>query len=697
RPFPNLLEGLKQLEQAILSSVDPERMLVKLLNIVRSNSESKLTEAIQGESTWREIELGHFKTLVESVNDWIWEVDTFGLYTYVSPRIKDLLGYEPSEVLGKTPFDFMPDEEAERVRKVFAEIARNRHPFYALENINRTRNGDLIVLETSGVPYFDSQGRFLGYQGVDRDITERMKVKDELRKSKDKLQNILDTSSDWIWEIDLTGQHIYSNPRLLDLLGYQPDEFIGKKYFEFLHSEDLKEVEEILPRLISEKKGWHGWVLRWRHKDGSYRYLESSAKPILNALNEVVGYSGSDRDITERKTNEMALLAATQAAESANQAKDLFLAKMSHEIRTPLTTIVGFGELLEDADLTPEQKKYLDAINTSGSALASLINDILDLSKAETGKLAIRPKSFKLQTLISKLVATQEPQIEAKNLSVHIHINHDVPDLLVGDQLRIQQVLLNLLGNAIKYTDKGSINITVSVIEETDLRVLLDLSIKDTGIGIPKDLQEHIFKPFAQAPGAGTNNHGGFGLGLTISRSLAVLMGGSIRLESGEGVGSTFHLVIPLQKKKGSLSEKTCQQGKSSLWTGPPLNILLAEDNPVNSHFIKIVLENMGHEVTVAENGKVALDTLNAKTFDLALMDIQMPVMTGQDVLHVIRELEKITGKRLLVIALTAYALIGDQEKYLNMGFDGYLSKPFKARELVKELVRVVKPRGPSL
>ncbi|MBW2477464.1 MAG: PAS domain S-box protein, partial [Deltaproteobacteria bacterium] len=163
RPFPNLPEGLKQLEQAILSSVDPERMLVKLLNIVRSNSESKITEAIHGESTWRDIELGHFKTLVESVNDWIWEVDTFGLYTYVSPRIKDLLGYEPSEVLGKTPFDFMPDEEAERVRRVFAEIARNRHPFYALENINRTRNGDLIVLETSGVPYFDSQGRFLGY------------------------------------------------------------------------------------------------------------------------------------------------------------------------------------------------------------------------------------------------------------------------------------------------------------------------------------------------------------------------------------------------------------------------------------------------------------------------------------------------------------------------------------------------------
>jgi signal transduction histidine kinase/ActR/RegA family two-component response regulator len=399
---------------------------------------------------------------------------------------------------------------------------------------------------------------------------------------------------------------------------------------------------------------------------------------------------GAVTDITERKTNEVALLAATQVAEAASQAKALFLAKVSHEIRTPLTSIIGFTELMEDAELTPEYKKYLATIKTSGIALASLIDDVLDLSKIEAGKLAVKPKDFSLHNLITRMVTTQEPQIEEKNLTCDISIDTGVPDVLIGDPLRIQQVLLNLLRNAIKFTEKGDIGIAVSVVEESGMRVLLDIVVRDSGIGISANLQERIFEPFVQALGSRTHKYGGSGLGLTISQTLAGLMGGTIRVQSQEGVGSTFHLLIPLQRKNDNLSGKPLPERKPSLWSGPALNILLAEDNPVNSLFIKTVLENMGHAVTVAENGKVALDTLKTNNFDLVLMDIQMPLMNGVDVLRVIRELEKQSGKHLTVIALTAYALIGDKENYLNMGFDGYLSKPLKTKDLVDELVRVV-------
>jgi CheY-like chemotaxis protein len=228
------------------------------------------------------------------------------------------------------------------------------------------------------------------------------------------------------------------------------------------------------------------------------------------------------------------------------------------------------------------------------------------------------------------------------------------------------------------------------VAEKSGHGILLDITVKDTGIGIPTALQEHIFEPFFKVFEPRSPHYAGSGLGLTISQSLATLMGGTIRVESQEGVGSTFHLLIPLQIKIDNRLEKHLPKNERLHWSGPALKILLAEDNPINIQLVKAVLENMGHVVTVAENGMVALDILQANTFDLMLMDIQMPVMDGVDALSALRDLEQISGKHLTVIALTAYALIGDKEKYLKMGFDGYLSKPFTTKALVDELVRVM-------
>ena len=492
-----------------------------------------------------------------------------------------------------------------------------------------------------------------------------------------------------VFELDLSGKLRFANRKAFEIFGYTEEAFAqGLNAFDMVAPEERTLARErILQRLAGEEVGAKEYTAL--RKDGSTFPVLLNAIPIIKEL-EPVGLLGIMTDITERKSNEMALLAATQAAEAASQTKDMFLAKVSHEIRTPLTTIVGFGELLEDADLTPEHKKYLAAINSSGSALASLIDDVLDLSKVEAGKLALKPKEFSFHNLINKLVATQAQKIEKKNLSININIDPDIPDGLTGDALRIQQVLLNLLGNAIKFTEKGEISVTATVVEKTGLRVLLDIAVEDTGIGIPADVQEHIFEPFAQILDPRRPDCSGSGLGLAISRSLAGLMGGSIRVESQEGVGSTFHLLVPLQMKTGNLSDKPLTERESSLWSGPALTILLAEDDAVNADLIKTFLENMGHTVTIAENGKVALDSLQSNAFDVALMDIQMPVMNGTDVLTVIREQEKTTGKHLIMIALTANALVGEKEKYLKMGFDGYLSKPFRTNELIDEMVRLV-------
>ncbi len=646
-----------------------------------------ITERKQAEMGLHKSEVG-YKLLVENQNELVVKVDADGRFLFVSPSYCKAFGKNEEELLGKSFMPLVHEEDRAPTAKAMESLLHPPHTAYIEQRAMTTEGWRWLAWSDRAI--VDEKGRVEAIVGVGRDVTLRRQVAEELRANKEKLQNIIDTSSEWIWEIDLAGRHTFSNRRVLKLLGYQPEEFVGKNYFDILHEDDLREVKEALPRLIAERRGWKGWVLRWRHKDGSYRFFESNAKPIVNPAGELVGYSGADRDITERKESEVGLLAATEAAEAASSAKSLFMANVSHEIRTPMTAIIGFGELMEDTELTPEQNQYIAAINSSSKALSALIDDVLDLSRVEAGGITIKQETFSLDKFNTKIVALHEQRIADKNLSFNIRVDDDVPDILVGDSLRIQQVILNLLGNAIKFTEKGNISIVITMAEETDSRLLLDIAVKDTGIGIQKDLQGRIFEPFAQVYAPGTHNYSGAGLGLAISRSLAGLMGGSIRVESRLGVGSSFHLLIPLQWKSDNITTKPLAEKESNLWSGPPLDILLAEDNPINTQFIKIVLENMGHVVTVAENGKVALDTLKTNTFDLVLMDIQMPVMNGIDALNLLRDLKQLRGKHLTVIALTAYALIGDKEKYLKMGFDGYLSKPFTSRALVNELVRVV-------
>jgi signal transduction histidine kinase/CheY-like chemotaxis protein len=381
------------------------------------------------------------------------------------------------------------------------------------------------------------------------------------------------------------------------------------------------------------------------------------------------------------------------AANSANHAKSAFLANMSHEIRTPMNGVIGMTELLKMTDPTEEQMEYIQALETSGKNLLSLINNILDLSKIEAEQIELERTEFSLQQCINDVTVTQKSLVFKKGLALDVTLDKNIPNILIGDQLRLKQIILNLLGNAIKFTSKGGITISADLIEQHDLCVFVKIAVRDTGTGIAADALDTIFNPFTQENSSTTRLFGGTGLGLTISRRLTELMEGSITVESTQGAGSCFTLTLPFVVVPEANFPPVVTHKAAATWDGALLRVLLVEDNPINTTVGTSILRKMRHEVVSAVNGLECLVALKKESFDLVLMDIQMPVMNGLEALKEIRnkELHEETPPRhQLIIALTAYSLRGDREKFLQAGFDGYVSKPININELVEEMRRVI-------
>ncbi len=377
---------------------------------------------------------------------------------------------------------------------------------------------------------------------------------------------------------------------------------------------------------------------------------------------------------------------ARRKAEEANEAKSLFLAHMSHEIRTPLTGIMGLAELALTNPSAPGTRDYLALIRQSGQNLLHIINDILDFSKVEAGKLVLNATDFSVRRLLEATISLFKPRALEKGIALSLTLDVEPPELLHGDELRLRQILYNLIGNAIKFTEKGEIELRLTAAEHSASGTTLGFEVRDTGCGIPADRIPSIFDRFTQADRFPTRSHQGTGLGLAIVRQLVEAMGGSIEVRSQEGAGSTFSISLPLERAKLDAVPKPAESTTQD--AGRPLSVLVAEDNPVNQLFLKRTLEKLGHSPYCVADGRQALETLRSASFDCVLMDIQMPRMDGTEATRRIRE---DLGLTVPVIALTAHAIQGDREKFLDQGFDEYLAKPLAIEELERVLAKVGK------
>lgn len=512
-----------------------------------------------------------------------------------------------------------------------------------------------------------------------------MSLSDYVRKGKF-YEAVVEDGSDIIFVVDYQGTILYHNGSVKQTLGYRAKALVDKNFFEFIKPEMVDTVRKNF-KASCRKSYTSGIEFQFRCQDGNFRFLEFNSINLKNK-NDIPGLILDCRDITQRKRDAEELV-------RAQQARQLFLANISHEIRTPINGIAGLATLLSQLPKTEEQATYLNAIRSSSENLKVIINDILDLSSIESGKLRFEKIGFSLNNLLQNLLDQYGFQARQRGIDLVLQKDYEGEPVLVGDPMRLNQILINLLSNAIKFTPSGYIVLRCEVKPSGKSQWSVSFSVRDTGIGIPKEKLQTVFERFSQADVSITRKFGGTGLGLTIVRQLVELQHGTIRVDSRENEGSEFIVEITYKRGlKSDLAQTLSDREQQSLQDLKGFMVLLAEDNDVNRLYASSILKNMNCRFDVAENGFVAIEKLKSKHFDLVLMDIQMPVMDGYESTRAIRSTEAIA--HIPIVAVTANASPAERQKCIDLGMNECVSKPFTPQELYTVLKKFADARFPS-
>ncbi|MDQ3292174.1 MAG: PAS domain S-box protein [Bacteroidota bacterium] len=613
---------------------------------------------------------------------------------YYSSSSKDLLGYEAEELLRFAPFQLIHPDDVSQLQQSVENGLHSDSPYLLLQYRIRKKSGEYIWFESTTKLIKDENGQAIRLQSSSRDITERKKAEVALEKSERKYRDLVLYSQVIIFTHTLDGIILSTNPILQNLLGYTEFEMIGLPFTELLRSRDRKRYQEYLKDIQQHNKVVG--VITVLDKKGQPKHLlyhnikvnEPEVEPYVIAFAQ---------DITERLEAENKLKKAKIKAEQSAKSKELFLANMSHEIRTPMNGILGMAALLKKTNLNDTQQNYLKLIQESAQNLLVIINDVLDLAKIESGKLELEKISFSVNEILQSACQSLTYKAEEKDILLHLKPLSLVNPLVTGDPYRLTQILINLLSNAIKFTDVGKIELSAEVVKETIFDYTLRFSVSDTGIGIPANKLDSIFESFVQANSDTTRKYGGTGLGLSICKNLVELQGGRIWVKSKLRQGTTFTFEITYPKAHLEQESSSTSISKIDYSSLQSLKVLLAEDNAINQFVAESILTDWGVHVQIARNGKEAIKLHRENSFDLILMDIQMPEMGGVEATRIIRQMPDPIKAQIPIIALTANALKGDSDTYLQAGMNDYMSKPYEEEKLFYKIYQNVHPNSANM
>lgn len=688
------------LKRSITYSIERSRLLNELQEKTKNLQEK--TEALNKEK----LKLAEAQKLAH-IGNWEWNLES-NIFNW-SEELYNIYKLKPGEsITYDKVIEMTHVADREYLKNMLEESIKRRKSFDFYYRIIRS---DKVIrtLDTKGEVITDEQGNVIRVIGTSQDVSERVN-----EEEMEKLAVAATKSNNSVIIADKDGKIKWVNEGFTKLTGYTLEEIIDT-HGELLRKGNetgLSRQADFYQSVIKEKKPVI-YESKNFAKDGREYWVITTLTPVLSKDGGVERILAIESDITLRKKIEEELIEANKIAKKslkeANEAleelmrtrkeleelmkvKEQFLANMSHEIRTPMNAIVGFTSLLLKTKLTAEQRQYINAVKTSGENLLVIINDILDFSKIQSGKFVFEQIEFRLSQVISTLTEMMLSKSTEKNIRLTTRVDKSIYDHLIGDPTRLNQIFLNLVGNAIKFTEKGEVKITVDLLSDQEDMVELKFSVIDTGIGIPKNKLMTIFEGFTQASNETTRKYGGTGLGLTIVKQLIELQKGTISVESKEGEGSTFSFILKYKKNLHPESKKRQIEEKEPE-SIPGLNILLVEDNLLNQILAKKVLTDWKWKVEVAENGVIALEKLSNNEFDLILMDIQMPEMDGYEATRRIRSTFKPPKSDIPIIAMTAHALAGEAEKCLSIGMDEYISKPFDKKVLYSKIVAAIKKK----